>query len=187
VKVIVGLGNPGKKYDRTRHNAGFLVIDSLLAHQGCSLTDRQNLFRSGRTEISGEEVLLSKPDLFMNESGRAVQSLTTMFELVPASILVVVDDINLPIGKIRFRSRGSSGGHNGLASIIAALGTEDFPRLRLGIGRPGEETEILSDYVLDAFTKEELKELRPQIERARDACLEWATSGNDEQVMQGFN
>lgn len=186
MKLIVGLGNPGKSYAATRHNAGFLVIDELLKHEGNSLTEKERLFEFRELAICGEKVVVAKPKVFMNESGRAVHAIMARFRAKPEACLVVVDDVNLPLGKIRFRRLGSSGSHNGLESIISALGTSGFPRLRIGVGIPDRSGEDLTEFVLGRFTPKERKLLTPQIERARDACLVWLEKGS-ESVMQQFN
>ncbi len=189
MRLIVGLGNSGSRYAQTRHNVGFLVIDQLLESLGQkSPKSVSNLCSFSECEVLGECVVIAKPNTFMNESGLAVQKLVSQFELIPAFCLVVLDDAALPIGKIRFRPKGSSGGHNGLESVIQTLQTEDIPRLRVGIGTPTKEElgEALSDYVLDHFTKAEFEALKPQIVRSEQACLEWLKTTN-EQVMQRFN
>jgi peptidyl-tRNA hydrolase, PTH1 family len=187
VKLIVGLGNPGVAYRTTRHNVGYLVIDRLLEHAGQGpLQSIKNLYTLSAFELLGNPITVAKPNLFMNESGRAVRSLISATGLESQSCLIVVDDTALPIGRIRFRMRGSSGGHNGLQSIIHALGTEEFPRLRIGIGQPEGKSSELADFVLDSFTKDEVKLLSLELDRARDACLEWVqTTG--ERVMQRYN
>ena len=186
MKLIVGLGNPGKTYSRTRHNVGFRVIEELLKYEGSSLTEREKLFEFNRLSINGQEVIVAKPTIFMNESGRAVRSMIAQFRAKPEVCLVVVDDVNLPLGKIRFRLRGSSGSHNGLESVISALGTTIFPRLRIGVGKPDSCENDLSEFVLGPFTEREKDLLKPQIEKARDACREWVKEG-PASVMQRFN
>ena len=186
MKIIVGFGNPGKKFEGTRHNTGFLVIQSLLASKKVELKQKATTFRFCELSINGEQVVFAQPTLFMNESGRSLQGIATRFGVKPEACLVVLDDVNLPLGKIRFREKGSAGGHNGLQSVIDSLGTELFPRLRIGVGGAEQSIGELSDYVLGRFSKEEQARLTPHIERAKDACLEWI-SGDFEALKQRFN
>jgi len=173
VKLIVGLGNPGKQYERTRHNVGSLVIDALLNEYDTSLKRAKGSYQINRDPIQNGDVLLAKPETYMNESGRPVRDMLEDFDVAPSECLIVVDDVNLPLGKIRFRNKGSAGGHHGLESIIAALGTQEFPRLRIGIGLPVASANDLSSHVLGPFTKKEFEALLPQIDRAKEACLKW--------------
>ena len=173
MKLIVGLGNPGKQYEKTRHNVGFLVVDALLKACGTSLKCAKGPYKINRDPIDGGNVAIGRSETYMNESGAPVRQMLEDFKLAPSQCLVVADDVNLPIGKVRFREKGSAGGHHGLESIIAALGTQDFPRLRIGIGLPDSRSDDLSDHVLGPFSTKEIADLAPQIERARDACLEW--------------
>ena len=186
MKLIVGLGNPGKKYDDTRHNIGFLVVDALIRYDQNKFGEGTGPFQVNQTPFQNGGAVVAKPTLFMNESGIAVQELLGEFRITPEQCLVVVDDVSLPTGKIRFRSQGSAGGHHGLESIIQALGTEAFPRLRIGIGGSDSSGQDLTRYVLGRFSKEERELLKPQIERARDACLEWVKN-DTARVMQRYN
>ena len=186
MKLIVGLGNPGKKYERTRHNVGCLVLDALINSGKNQWTAGYGPFQRNKEPLEGGEVFLAKPTVFMNESGIALRTMLDQFQVVPENCLVISDDVNLPIGKIRFRLKGSAGGHHGLESIINVLGTEDFPRLRIGVGSGDLSGQDLTNYVLGNFSKEEWELLLPRIEWARDACLEWVKSGSDA-VMQRYN
>lgn len=186
LKLIVGLGNPGKKYERTRHNAGFFVVDSLLDFDRNHWVEGKGPFKMNRTPFRDGHAMVAKPTVFMNESGRAVQVMLDQFHISPEQCLVVVDDVNLPLGKIRFRPRGTAGGHHGLESVVSVLGTGNFPRLRIGVGSGDLSGRDLTDYVLGPFADEEWTALVPQIDRARDACLAWLT-GDPETVMQRFN
>jgi len=186
VKLIVGLGNPGKKYERTRHNVGFLVVDALLDQDHNKFITAKGPFQINKDPFQNGEVAVAKPTLFMNESGRAVQMALDQFQVSPEQCLVVVDDVNLAVGKIRFRPKGSTGGHHGLESIIEVLGTENFPRLRIGVGNNDLSGRNLTDFVLGEFSKQEWELLLPEIDRARNACLEWIQ--NDvTTVMQRYN
>lgn len=186
MKLIVGLGNPGKKYERTRHNVGFLVVDALLEHDHNQWRAGKGPFQINQEPFRSGDAFVAKPTLFMNESGLAVQVMMDQFQISSEQCLAVVDDVNLPIGKIRFRSKGSAGGHHGLESMIRVLGKEDFPRLRVGVGSGDLSGQDLTDYVLSGFSKEEWALVLPQIERARDACLDWLKS-DATVLMQRYN
>ena len=186
MRLVVGLGNPGKKYEQTRHNVGFLVVQALSEYFSRSLKKENDLFEVAHVSEEHTDVILVKPSLFMNESGRAVKAVMDQYRVRAGQCLVVVDDVGLPIGKIRFRKQGSSGGHNGLASVISVLGTKNVPRLRIGIGPYLGPSEQLPDFVLAKFPKEDRKEIECALRRAQEACLEWLKSSADE-VMQKFN
>jgi peptidyl-tRNA hydrolase, PTH1 family len=183
VKLIVGLGNPGGKYRGTRHNIGFAVVDELARRTGVE-------FDSAPVEAlvakvrGAEPVLLAKPMTFMNASGEAVGGLARYFKIEPPDLLVVVDEAQLPLGKLRARARGSAGGHNGLKSLIAHLG-EEFARLRIGVGR-GEQRRDLADHVLARFEADEAAEVERMTARAADASEMFVTSGI-EAVMNAYN
>jgi len=170
VRLIVGLGNPGKEYERTRHNVGWMVLDKLCEELGCSFSREKfdGLFAEYRTS-DGNKVLLLKPLTFMNRSGESVGKFVRFYKLQPKEVLVVYDDLDLPLGKLRLRLKGSSGGHKGVLSVEHALGTKDFPRLRVGIGRPERKEEVV-DYVLSPFKKEEVDIIEKAICKAAD-CL----------------
>ena len=170
MKLIIGLGNPGKKYDRTRHNVGFLVLDALYQKDWVK---GKGPFQINKAPFRGGEVMLAKPTEFMNESGASVKALCEHFQVSPSDCLVVVDDVNFPLGKIRFRTKGSAGGHHGLESIIRELGTSDFPRLRVGVAVGDLSGQDLTNYVLGRFSDEEWAELQPQIKRSAQASLDW--------------
>ena len=147
--LAVFLGNPGPKYNGTRHNAGFLAADALTKETGAAISRLRFRALTGRLELSdGTGVLLMKPQTYMNESGQAVGQAARFYKIPPQRVLVVSDDINLPCGKLRIRERGSAGGHNGLKSIIAHLGSEDFPRIRIGVGAPPQGGAEQVDWVL---------------------------------------
>jgi PTH1 family peptidyl-tRNA hydrolase len=154
VKLIVGLGNPGSKYELTRHNIGFLLVDQLADKYVPAGFRQKGQVLVAEGAIVGEKVLLAKPQTFMNLSGQGVVPLAQFYKILPPDILVVYDDLDLEVGKIRLRTKGGAGGHNGIKSIIQLLGTEEFPRLRIGVGRPPAD-EDAADYVLSRFTKEE--------------------------------
>jgi PTH1 family peptidyl-tRNA hydrolase len=194
VKLIAGLGNPGAKYKGTRHNVGFEVIDELARRAGIGFESapadallarwRDTGSNAGHRFSGAGDVLLVKPLTFMNLSGQAIGELTRYFKIDLPDLLVIVDEAQLPLGRLRARARGSAGGHKGLKSIIAHLGDE-FSRLRIGIGR-GEQQRGLADYVLAKFDKSEAAEVERMTTRAADAAEMFITSGI-EAVMNGFN
>jgi PTH1 family peptidyl-tRNA hydrolase len=184
VKAIVGLGNPGPQYKGTRHNVGFDVIDEIARRQSVGFESAPADALIAKWRRPEEAVLLVKPLTFMNLSGQAVGELTRYFKIETADVIVIVDEVHLPLGKLRARKRGSAGGHNGLKSIIAHLGDE-FPRLRLGVGR-GADLRNLADHVLARFEKSEAAEVERMTTRAADAAEMFITSGI-EAVMNAFN
>lgn len=163
--MIVGLGNPGRAYAHTRHNVGFDILDILAKHRTVRILSRQCRALLGGFELCGEQILLAKPQTFMNESGQAVGALARKYNLGPDDILIIYDDLDLPLGKIRIRKRGSSGGHKGMKSIIAHLHSEDFHRMRIGIGRSGEAI----DHVLSRFNRKERQIMDVTLTQAADA------------------
>ncbi len=182
--LVVGLGNPGPEYANTRHNMGFMVVDRLSRRHRIPMKSSQHGARVGAGEIKGEPVALAKPLTFMNVSGRAVAPLLQKYSLQPANLVVVYDDVDLPLGKIRLRARGSAGGHNGIKSIIASLGTMEFPRVRIGIGRSGKADMI--DHVLSGFKPHEREEIDLALERAADAVEDILVRGI-EPAMNTYN
>jgi PTH1 family peptidyl-tRNA hydrolase len=167
--LIVGLGNPGRRYERTRHNIGFKVVERLAADHGSPRWREERQALVARIMVDERDVLLAKPQTFMNLSGQAVRALAARYHLPPASILVISDDLDLPFARLRLRAGGSPGGHNGLRSIIAELGTQDFLRLRIGIGRPAEGDPI--EYVLSPFEPAEARDLDYICRVAADEAL----------------
>lgn len=175
MKLIVGLGNPGTLYARTRHNVGFRVIDRLGDQWGVSVNRRKWDALIGEGRIRGEKVVLLKPQTYMNRSGMAVRPVVDYFQLDVDDLVVVYDDLDLPPGQIRLRLKGSAGGHNGMKSVIQHLGTEQFKRVRIGIGRP-EPPQAVTDYVLEPFTRDEEKIVDEALDRAVDAIRCWTES-----------
>jgi peptidyl-tRNA hydrolase, PTH1 family len=173
VKLIVGLGNPGEDYSDTRHNAGKAVLEFLARERGLRWSKKNKLKASlASFNIQNEEVVLACPETYMNLSGDAVILLTRHYQIDAAKdLLILVDDVALPFGKFRLRKSGSDGGHNGLKSIETALGTKEYPRLRIGIG--SISSAVMKEYVLDRFTKEEKKQLPNLLSRGRKACELW--------------
>jgi PTH1 family peptidyl-tRNA hydrolase len=182
--MVVGLGNPGKEYVDTRHNAGFKVIDLLADALQASVKKKRFGACIGQAEFGDKKLILIKPMQFMNCSGQVVATSAGFYKISPDSLLVISDDMALEPGVIRIRRKGSSGGHKGLADIIEKLGTDEFGRLRIGIGQSGRETA--EDYVLRKPTKKEMPLLDEAIGKARDAVLCWVEHGI-EQAMNKFN
>jgi PTH1 family peptidyl-tRNA hydrolase len=184
MKVIVGLGNPGKDYARTRHNVGFDLVDSLAAANG--IQTNQRLYRSlvGRGQIAGQRVMLVKPQTFMNLSGEAVSQIVQREQLPLENLFVVSDDIHLPVGRIRLRAKGSSGGQNGLKSIATRLGSQEWARLRIGVGQPPPGLQI--DWVLSSFSRADRKMVDETLITAMGAVDVWLTDGI-EAAMNRFN
>lgn len=175
VKMVVGLGNPGAGYKGTRHNVGFDVVDDLATVAKAKISTSKSQSLIAEVELFGVPVVLVKPLTFMNRSGQAVSVLARSYNIKPEDILVIADDMDLPTGKVRMRPKGGSGGHNGHKSVIASLQSEDYPRLRIGIGKAGETV----DHVLSRFRPEE----KPDIDAARKLCVlaveKWLTDGID--------
>ena len=173
MRLIVGLGNPGRKYEQTRHNLGFLLIDRLAALAGATVEREDSDALAQKVRLADQPCLLAKPQTFMNLSGQAVSRLVAKhFVEVKSDLLVISDDVALPLGKLRLRARGSAGGHNGLKSIIAQLGTQEFARLRLGI-LTESPIEDLADFVLGRFESSERVAVEDMLERAEKCVLAW--------------
>ena len=169
--LIVGLGNPGKEYERTRHNAGFRAIDILAGRLGCKLDKSKFQGLYGQTTYNSMKLFLLKPQTFMNLSGRSVLQLSAYFNIPPQRTIVLFDDISLPPGRLRIRGDGSAGGHNGIKSIIAELGSQDFPRVKIGVGAKPNPEYDLAAWVLSSFSASEEKALMPALGWAGDAAL----------------
>lgn len=176
MKLVVGLGNPGAKYEGTRHNVGFEVVERLVAETGAAAPRPKFDGDLWECSLGGEKSLLLEPRTFMNRSGGSVRKAIDFFQIPTENLLVVCDDFNLPLGQLRIRSAGSDGGQNGLADVIRTLGTDGFARLRIGIG-PVPERWNPADFVLGKFTKGERPEIDLQIARAADAVKMWASEG----------
>ena len=184
VKLVVGLGNPGTRYARTRHNVGFMVLDRLARRANTVVAKRQCGALVAVANLAGERACLAKPQGYMNLSGEAVACLVRFYRLTSSDLLVIYDDRDLPLGRIRLRDRGSAGGHRGMESIIAALGTSDFPRLRIGIGRPPELEAV--EHVLGQFGREEQPIIEEALDRAVEA-VEYAFREGLTAAMNRFN
>jgi len=182
VKLIIGLGNPGIEYQFTPHNAGFLAVDRIAEDCGVMVTNRRGRALTARAKLAGQDVLLAKPETFMNLSGLSVAALIQEFEISPGDIIVLYDELALPLGTIRIRKRGSANGHNGVKSISGVLGTEEWLRIRIGVGKPAlaDGREIKAggkDYLLSPMRKQELAVLDEVLDRARGAVEMVLTQG----------
>ena len=169
--LIVGLGNPGREYENTRHNAGFRALDILAAKLGCKVDKAKFQGLYGQVTHNGRKLLLLKPQTYMNLSGRSVLQLSAFFQVPPQNIIILFDDISLEPGRLRLRKDGSAGGHNGIKSIVQELGSQDFPRVKIGVGAKPHPDYDLAAWVLSAFSAQEEKALQPALERAADATL----------------
>ncbi len=185
LKVLVGLGNPGEQYQNSRHNIGFAVIDELARKHRARFTLKRCRSLVARTDIGGCSVVLAKPLTFVNLSGAAVACLMRWMEVEPADVLVILDDVNLPYGKVRIRPRGSDGGHKGLRSIIEHIVSEEFPRLRVGVGSEPLPDD-LTDFVLGTFTEDEMDEMPTVVETCCRAAEIFVVKGTD-CAMNEFN
>jgi peptidyl-tRNA hydrolase, PTH1 family len=185
LKLVAGLGNPGEKYRGTRHNVGYEVLDLLARRHGLAFEAAPADAIQARWRADGGPVLLVKALTFMNLSGQAVAELARYYRIAPADLLVVSDDVNLPLGRLRARATGTEGGHNGLRSIAESLGTIDYPRIRVGVGR-GDLRRDMADHVLARFEPEERTGIERAIARAADAVEAWSRSGIQD-VMNVYN
>ena len=184
--IVVFLGNPGTKYDKTRHNAGFMTADKCEKATGARITRVRFRALTDQTRVGEETVLLMKPQTYMNLSGEAVGEAAKFYKVPPERVLVVSDDVSLPTGKLRIRAKGSAGGHNGLKSIIQHLGTDRFPRIKVGVGMPEHPDHEMIDWVIGKPQGEEAKLLRATLDRAAEAALCLIEDGPDT-AMNRFN
>ena len=185
LRLVVGLGNPGKTYSKTRHNAGFMVVDEVADTFSIAFEKRKFDTRFGIGSVNGVKIVLAKPMAFMNKSGPQVQKIAGYYRILCEDILVVHDDIDIPFGRLKIKEKGGDGGHRGVRSIMDALGGGDFARLRIGVGRPDAEKDA-ADYVLGKFTLEERKVLNRIITAAKDAIVTILCKGTKE-GMNRFN
>ena len=184
--LVVFLGNPGPKYDCTRHNAGFMAGDALAKKLGVGVSRLRFKALTAACEINGEKVLLMKPQTYMNLSGEAVGEAARFYKIPPEHVLVVSDEISLPLGKLRVRPKGSAGGHNGLKSIIASLGSDAFPRIRIGVGAPPHPDYDMADWVLSVFRNQDLEDMLQAAARAAEAVVCYISDG-PERAMNKYN
>lgn len=174
--IIIGLGNPGERYGQTRHNVGFMVVNHLCKLHNIKLNQNKCQARIGEGAIEEKDVVLAKPDTFMNLSGRSVVELCKRYHVSPSQIIIIHDDVSLPVGKLRVREKGSSGGHNGVQSIIDCLRTNEFPRIRIGIGSSPEGTDM-AEFVLSRFEEDEKTIITNSIELTATAVVTIITAG----------
>ena len=184
--LIVGLGNPGKRYAFTRHNAGFLCLDYFADTQNVRIDRLKFQSLLGEVRIGGKRCLLMKPQTFMNNSGEAVRDAAQFYKIDPAHMLVLFDDISLDPGRMRIRRKGTDGGHKGIKSIIYHLGADDFPRIKIGVGAKPHEDYDLADWVTSPFSKEELQTLRGVAEKTADA-IALIVNGEIDEAMSRYN
>ncbi|WP_164215597.1 aminoacyl-tRNA hydrolase [Virgibacillus sp. YIM 98842] len=185
MKCIVGLGNPGRKYKDTRHNVGFMVIEELRKRHKWKLNQSKFNGKYTMEILDGQKVILLQPQTYMNLSGEAIRPLMNYFDIDLDDLIVIYDDLDLPVGKIRLRQKGGHGGHNGIRSTIDHLGTKEFKRIRIGVGRPVDQMPVIN-YVLGKFPKEEQDSVSSSINLAADACEAWITKPYSE-VMNEYN
>ncbi len=186
MRLIVGLGNPGREYAATRHNVGFMALDRLAREIGVTVEKKMFKALVGRGQINSEKVMLAKPQTYMNLSGGAVSALMNWHKLTPKDLVVIYDDLDLPPGKLRIRPDGGSGGHKGMRSIIQALGTENFCRIRVGIGKPQQPGLESVDYVLSRFNGDDMEKVGEAIEQAVEAAFCIVRDGT-EKAMNLYN
>lgn len=184
--IIVGLGNPGSKYQNTRHNMGFITADYIADSKGVKLNKIKFKAAYNILTLGGEKCLLMKPQTFMNLSGEAVREAASFYKVPADHVLVVFDDCSLPCGKLRIRQNGSAGGHNGIKSIISCLGTDAFPRIKIGVGEKPHPDYDMADWVLGSFSEQDKKLLRPAVEDAAKAIEVFISEGPNK-AMNKFN
>ena len=185
MKLIIGLGNPGKKYDQTRHNTGFMVMDALAKKLNVSIDTKKFDGLYTKFKYHGEDVILLKPQTYMNESGQSVSQVMKYFKVDSDDVMVVYDDMDMPTGKLRIRLKGSAGGHNGIKSLIAHMHTQEFKRIRVGIDKLKHYDTV--DWVLGHFSIPEMQLLLPGIDKAVDAIICWIETDDINKVMNQYN
>ena len=183
--LIAGLGNPTREYEKTRHNVGFETIDILADKAGTTVTEKKNKALYGKGYIGGQKVILAKPQTYMNLSGESIREIADFYKIEPENIIILCDDINLSEGQLRIRLKGSAGGHNGLKNIISHLGTQEFPRIRIGVGEKPRGMD-LADYVLGRFPKEQQAVMEEAYRDAADAACMMIEEGADA-AMNHYN
>lgn len=184
--LAVFLGNPGPKYEWTRHNAGFLTCDALAKKLGVNVNRARFKALTAICDIGGESVMLMKPQTYMNNSGEAAAEAARFYKIPPEHVIVVSDEVSLPVGRLRIRQKGSAGGHNGLKSIIDQLGSDQFPRIRLGVGAPPHPDYDMADWVLSVFRDQDAADIADAAKRAAEAVECYITEG-PERAMNRFN
>lgn len=186
MKMVIGLGNPGPKYEKTRHNMGFMVIDELADRHHFKLNKNEFEAKYAEVNVKGEKVLFVQPQTFMNLSGKAVKALQVYFGVDIDELVVIYDDLDIPVGNVKFRNTGGPGGHNGMKSIIDLLGTNKFKRVRMGIGRPDHSGPVVN-YVIGRVPKEEKPNLKRGIAHAADGIEHWLDGYSFDDTMSKYN
>lgn len=187
VKMIVGLGNPGSKYNDTKHNIGFMAVDRIVKKLDVNFTEDKNFKAEiGSDFINGEKIYFIKPTTFMNNSGIAVKALLTYYNISIKDMIIIYDDLDMEVGKIRFRQKGSAGGHNGIKSIIAHLGTQEFDRIKVGIGRPNGRMTVIN-HVLGKFDKNDEIMISNTLDKVDDAVNYYLQTNDFQKTMQKYN
>ena len=184
--IVVGLGNPGKNYEYTRHNVGWLAIDAFADKMGVKINRIKFRALCGECMVNGKKILLMKPQTYMNASGEAIAEACNYYDVAPDRVLVICDDVTLPFNRIRIRQKGSAGGHNGLKSIINCLGSDAFPRLRIGVSDRGDPTTDLADWVLGSFSGTEKKKLAERFEDTNE-IIPLMIDGRTDDAMSRYN
>lgn len=188
MKIIAGLGNPGKKYEGTKHNTGFMAVDYYLKNNGLALEREKFEGKYTKQKISGKDTILLEPQTYMNDSGRSVAQFARFFKIEPQDILIVHDDMDMPLGKIRIRANGKSGGHNGIKSIIRDLGSSNFNRLKIGIRHPDNVTEAsVISWVLSPFNKEQSKLMDTAFETSSKVINDFIAGESSQFLMNKYN
>ncbi|HEM9266132.1 TPA: aminoacyl-tRNA hydrolase [Streptococcus agalactiae] len=187
VKMIVGLGNPGSKYNDTKHNIGFMAVDRIVKNLDVNFTEDKNFKAEiGSDFINGEKIYFIKPTTFMNNSGIAVKALLTYYNISIKDMIIIYDDLDMEVGKIRFRQKGSAGGHNGIKSIIAHLGTQEFDRIKVGIGRPNGRMTVIN-HVLGKFDKNDEIMISNTLDKVDNAVNYYLQTNDFQKIMQKYN
>ncbi|HHQ6318625.1 TPA: aminoacyl-tRNA hydrolase [Streptococcus agalactiae] len=187
VKMIVGLGNPGSKYNDTKHNIGFMAVDRIVKKLDVNFTEDKNFKAEiGSDFINGEKIYFIKPTTFMNNSGIAVKALLTYYNISIKDMIIIYDDLDMEVGKIRFRQKGSAGGHNGIKSIIAHLGTQEFDRIKVGIGRPNGRMTVIN-HVLGKFDKNDEIMISNTLDKVDNAVNYYLQTNDFQKIMQKYN
>lgn len=187
VKMIVGLGNPGSKYNDTKHNIGFMAVDRIVKYLDVNFTEDKNFKAEiGSDFINGEKIYFIKPTTFMNNSGIAVKALLTYYNISIKDMIIIYDDLDMEVGKIRFRQKGSAGGHNGIKSIIAHLGTQEFDRIKVGIGRPNGRMTVIN-HVLGKFDKNDEIMILNTLDKVDNAVNYYLQTNDFQKTMQKYN
>lgn len=188
MKLIAGLGNPGKKYDGTKHNTGFMALDNYLTKNSLNLDREKYDGKYIKKKINGEDVILLEPQTYMNDSGRSVAQFAHFFKIEPQNILIIHDDMDMPLGKIRIRANGKSGGHNGIKSIIRDLGTSNFNRLKIGIRHPDNVSEAsVINWVLSPFNAEQKKLMAAAFDTSSNVIADFITGASSQSLMNKYN